>query len=174
MPALYELTTYSQVRTTAESTFVPDDAANRARRNYNAWVTLGGVPDAGPAPTLANYQAAAETQVRTEAAAERAQHFARSADAAGQELIDAMTFREAELADVDGGIDPGEYPLLEALIDIKGVDVAAVATQVLADRLTLATSLGAIEDVLQTALDAIANAADNDDVDTALAAVVWP
>ncbi|MCP3917634.1 MAG: hypothetical protein GY711_18975 [bacterium] len=174
MPKPFELTTHAQVRTTATSTFLPADAANRAQREYSAWTAIGNVPETGAPTALADYQAKAGGTVRGQAATERAKHISSSAASSGQELVDALTIRQAERAVGDLVIDPGEYPLLEALIDIKGATVALVRDQVLTDRDALETSLGAVEDVLQTALAAIAAATDNTEVDDALAAVSWP
>ena len=64
----------------------------------------------------------------------------------------------------------GEYPVLETLIPQRGADVATVATAILADR----TSLLAIEDVATAAKDSIDSQSNQDGIDSAFDAVVWP
>lgn len=168
--AEYQLTAGGVVRNGA---FIPNDPTNQGWIAYQEWLAGGGTPDAVYQPTLAEAQADAVRQIEEKAEDLRG---SKITTRPGQAVFMEMRWREAEDASVDGQIDPGEYPLLEEEVGLNGVDVAAVATNVLAERTSIKTYFASIEAVRAQALYDIENAVDVAAVATALstANAAWP
>lgn len=153
------------------ATYVPEDTRNRLWNDYLEWVAAGGTPDPADVETLEDARARA-TQIVDEEAETLRRRWVPSLD--GHVEFTRMRVEEAEAAAVDGSIDPGEYPLLEAEVPHTAADVAAVAAAVLAERDTRKAAFAQIEAERSRLLRAFADSTTSVDVDTALAGRSWP
>ncbi len=154
---------------TSDGAFIPNDPANGAWQRYQAWLAVPNVPDAEDLDAI---RAAVRSDVAEQAAAQRARHLALSDPT--HVALWRMRLDEAARADADGSIDPGEYPLLEAEVGHTGVDVAAVATAVLAEGEVVRTALAAIHATELDAAAAIDAAGDVTAIRVVLAELSWP
>lgn len=162
----YQIATGGVVRT-ADKAFIPNDAKNKDWIDYGTWVGLGNTADPAPTPSLSPYKV-------LQSAAVNAQADLRRQAIAPHYMGDILRFREATAAAVDGTPTSGEYPMLNAEAVAMSSTIAARATAVLAEEVTLRTSLAAVEGPRRTGLAAIAAAANVAAVDAAVLAIVWP
>lgn len=109
---------------------------------YQEFLDASGVPDGG---LVFNPLADRQAQLKVEIDQQAQELARRLSNSELTPLHYGERLAEARLADVDGAIAAGEYPLLEAEVGYNGVDVAAVATNVLAEWVTLRRDLGTLE-----------------------------
>ena len=166
--ALYRLATGGVIR---EGAFIPDDDSLQAWNVYQDWLNAGNTPDPAAVALLADEQTNARQRIDEKAEELRLAVVPRGG---GRAMLERLRHEEAFLADADGTIDPGEYPLLEAEVGINGVDVEAVATFVLNEKSAMVTWFSQVEAVRVATLDAIDSAADVAAVAAAESAASWP
>jgi len=168
------MVTYRSLRTgdgiLADDTLVPENTDLAAWNDYLAFVDGEGTPDPAPQLAIELERAGAVEEVSAQAAEERLKTLPGGSNLTHWHL----RAREAELANVDGTPTAIEYPLLAAEVGRTGVDIAAVATVVVAEIDTVKAAWAAIETVRLTANDSVNSQADVAGIDAALAAIVWP
>lgn len=155
----------------SDGAFVPEDPENRDWRAYLAFIAGGGAVGAPMDGSLEEVQAAARGQIEQQAEEQRMAVL--PLEGSGL-LAWQMRLEEAEAANADGSIDPGEYPLLEAEIPAMGLDVPAVATAVLAEAVTVRADWAAIAAVVSDKKADVDNQVTPAAVRAVLDTVVWP
>ncbi len=168
--AEYQLAENAVIRT-RDQLRIPLDETHSAYREYLAWADAGGVPDAAVAISITQARQQGIDQLSIEANRGRRRHI--PADPA-QVFADEVALKGAGVANADGSIAAGEYPMLEAMVPRVGADVAAVATALLAARTSLEAWLAGVEAVYQAALEGIEAALSPAAVQTVLDGVAWP
>jgi hypothetical protein len=149
--------------------WIPSDSNNRDRILYDNWAATN---TATRIPLTLRVIAARET-ARVDSAAEVERRLQGLASFTGVSHLDSQRYREAELADVDGTPTAAEYPLLDAEVGKNGVDIAAVATNVIAANLAARVLDARLESVRWQAHKDIDAAVTNDAAEAVLAAIFW-
>lgn len=146
---------------------IPNDEGNADWQAYLAWVGASNTP---AQLTIGFAVDAAKAKLSEAASVQRSLHLGDRTDPVHWQLLGA----EAKAADVDGTVEAGEYPLLEAEVPALGADVAAVATAVLAKRAAVVQKWVAIQAVLDAKLAEVDAATTLAGIRTVLASVTWP
>jgi hypothetical protein len=168
--AIYQLRS-GGVWSTVLGALVPEQAGNRHWNEYQAWLAGGNTPDPLPTTTVSMRRAIAKVTLDEQARALIGKVVPRDA---GEVWLDQQTHAQAVLADADGSITGGEYPLLEALVPEMGANVGEVADAVIAARAARITTVAAIEDERSRVRALVAVAVDQTAIDTAMAGLTWP
>ncbi|MEM8711713.1 MAG: hypothetical protein AAGG01_12225 [Planctomycetota bacterium] len=151
--------------------FIPENAANREWRIYEAWRAAGNTPDPIATLPLEDERAAAKEAADAQAKALIEEKLPAGADAYVLALEDA----EAAAAIADASpLQEVDYPLLAALIGPLGVDLDEVAAAVQARRDSIAARVAALHTTRSQVYAAVDAAADVAAVRAAVANIAWP
>lgn len=150
---------------------VTEDPFSAAWLDYVAWKQLSNASDAVVRVSISDARLQAIAETNRLAGLQRARWMDIGP---GTSLWWAERLNEARLANVDGSITGGEYPLLEAEIGLNGANVAAVATNVLSQWATLRTKLAGIETARATAVATIGSTSLLSALAAIPPAIVWP
>lgn len=149
---------------------IVEDMLSPAWTDYLSWKSLN-TPDPITPISISAVRTQAIAEVNRLAAEQRERWMPRDT---GSSLWWTERLAEAKLADADGSIGAGAYPLLEAEVGLNGADVAAVADNVLTEWTTLRGKLAGIETARRDAVADI-NAAGTEAAIRAIPpAVTWP
>jgi hypothetical protein len=152
---------------------IPSNESNRRWREYLAFVAGGGTTDPVETLALSTYKARAQSTLDGAAERERQKHLR---GYPGEALWLSQRYDEARRCVDDSAPNQtaANYPLMDAEIPETAATVALVAAAVNTERAATMVSLADIEDVRRSGAAAITASTTNAEVDSALAAVVWP
>ena len=147
-----------------------EDVSLQLWRDYLTWEAVPNSIDGATTPGLSTYKANAQATLAQQAASERAKWYP-----VGSDLWWTRRLTECKEAIADSYVvDIGAKPILEAEVGITDSTIHLVCDAIMAEWDAIEAGLAAIAAVERTAFYAIESAADNEDVDDAIAAISWP
>lgn len=148
-----------------------EDALDQQTDGKVLKVITGAMDYSDPAVVLADYKAAKQKQVDSQASKEFAKH---NDWANAGSLAYLLKYTEWQEAKNDGTPLAAEYPMLDAEATSRGDSLATLITDFGTEHAALVASLKAIEIVRLNTRASISAAADVAAVDTIMGAIAWP